>query len=86
MSGLLSAAASLTAEHGLSVVTAHGLGSCSVRALGQVGLAALQHVESPQTTDRTCGPCTSWWILIHCTIREVMNLNRMRKGRNWYIK
>ena len=51
---------------------------CGARALGTqvqtpwcTGLVALRHLDSSQTRDRTCVPCISRWILIHCTTREV---------------
>ena len=60
---LLIALASLVAEHGLqsadSVVTAH---------------AALWHVESSQTRDRTCDPCIGRRIPNHWATREVQSV------------
>ena len=35
-----------------------------------MGLAALRHVGSSQTRDRTCVSCIARWTLIHCTTRE----------------
>ena len=35
-----------------------------------MGLAALQHVGSSWTRDRTCVPCIGRRILIHCATRE----------------
>ena len=58
--GFLIAAASLTAEHGLWVL---GLSSC----------AALWHVGSFQTRDRTHVPSLGRWILNHWTTREVQH-------------
>ena len=53
--------------------------SCSMQALKCTGLAALRHVGSSQTRDRTRVPCIGRRILNHCTNREVpgfiFNLN-----------
>ena len=38
-----------------------------------MGLAALRHMGSSQTRDRTCVSCIARWTLIHCTTREVFN-------------
>jgi len=38
------------------------------------GLVAPQHVESPQTGDRTCVPCIGRQIPIHCTTTEVCEM------------
>ena len=35
------------------------------------GLVAPQHVGFSRARDRTHVPCISWWILNHCTTREV---------------
>ena len=45
---------------------------CGLQQLGCTGLAALQHVESSQTRDRTCVPCTARWILNYWATREVL--------------
>ena len=37
-----------------------------------MGLVAPLHVETSQTRDWTCVPCTGKRILIHCTTREVL--------------
>ena len=51
-----------------------GFSSCGSRALGCrcMDLAALWHVKSSWTRDRTCVPCIGGHILIHCTTREVL--------------
>ena len=59
--GLLIAVASPVAEHRLWVM----------RARWCVGFVALWHVESSQTRDWTCVPCTGQQVLNHCTTREV---------------
>ena len=55
-----------------------GFSSCSLQALGNrfricgtLDLAALRHVGSTQTWDRTHVLCIGRWILIHCATREV---------------
>ena len=61
--GLLTAVASLVAEHKLLGVRASGVW-CT-------GLVATRLVGSSQTKDWTCASCTGRWILIHCTTREI---------------
>ena len=51
----------------------HRLEEHRLQELWHMGLAALQHVGSSQTRDRTCVPCIGRQILIHCTTREVLN-------------
>ena len=46
-----------------------------LQKLRYMGLAAPQHVESSQTRDQTCVPCTSRWISYQWTTREVPNKN-----------
>ena len=38
-----------------------------------MSLVAPRHVESSQTRDQTCVPYVGRWILIHCTIKEVLD-------------
>ena len=40
--------------------------------LWHTGLDVPQHVESSQTSDRSCVPCIGRWILIHCATRELL--------------
>ena len=63
--GLLTAAASLVAEHGLSGAQA------SVVPVHE--LSRPWHVKSSWTRDRTHVPCIGRWILNHQTTREVLN-------------
>ena len=63
--GLLTAAASLVAEHGLSGAQA------SVVPVHE--LSRPWHVKSSWTRDRTHVPCIGRWILKHQTTREVLN-------------
>ena len=60
---LLIVVPSLVVEHGLQ---AHGL-----QELWHTGLAALRHVGSSWTRDRTHVPCIGRQILNHCATREV---------------
>ena len=64
----------LVAECGLTVVASlaaeHVLWVCGLRSCGTWALAAPWHVESSQTRDRTCFPCTGRQILIHWSTRE----------------
>ena len=73
--GLLTAVASLVAEHRLQ---AHGLqqlwhvGSrAQTQQSWRTGLVAPRHVGSSRTRARTCVPCIGRWILNHCATREV---------------
>ena len=62
--GLLPAAASLVAEHGLSAWAS---------LVGLTGFTAQWHVGSSQTRDQTCTvPCISRWLLNHWATREIL--------------
>ena len=76
--GLLIAAASLVAEHGLQ---AHGLqqlwltGSrAQAQQLWLTGLVAPRHVGTSRTRARTHVPCIGKWFLNHCATREAQRL------------
>ena len=72
--GLGTAGASLAAEHMLLGVQAQQLQLPGSRAQAQrlwcPGLAALQHMGSSRTRDRTCVSHTGRWILYQLAIRE----------------
>ena len=53
-----------------------GFRSCTIRArrLWYTGLAALPHVESFWTRDRTLVLCIGGWIAMYCPTREVLGL------------
>ena len=73
--GLLTAVASLAAEHGLQVRGLQQLWLTGSRLQAQqlwhTGLVAPWHVGSSQTRARTRVPCIGRRILNHCTTREV---------------
>ena len=70
---LLTAVASLVAEHGLQ---AWGFSSCGLWAqqLWFAGLVVPWHMGSSRTRARTRVPCIGRWILNHCGTREVPQL------------
>ena len=74
--GLLTAVASLVAEHGLQACGLQQLWLAGSRAQAQqlwyTGLVAPRHVGSSRTRARTRVPCIGRRILNHCTTREVL--------------
>ena len=62
---LLTAVASLGAEHRPLVVVA-------------LGLVVSQYVESSWARDQTCVPCIGRRMLIHCATRKVLHISYMR--------
>ena len=68
--GLLTAVASLVAEHGSRCSS---FSSCILRAqqLRHTNLTAPQHVKFSWDRDQTHVPCVGKWTPIHCPTREV---------------